>query len=207
MMICLVTDRRQRSPVEQAGEAAAAGVDLIQIREGDLAAGELAALTTDVVGATRGSATRVVVNDRVDVAVACGADGVHLRGDSMPAARVRAMTPEGFLIGCSVRERGEAVAAARAADYLIAGTVFPTTSKSGLTVFLGLPGLAAISKAVSVPVLAIGGMSVARSADVAAAGAGGLAAISLFADPDRPIKEVVRQIRERFNISGDFPQR
>jgi thiamine-phosphate diphosphorylase len=207
MMICLVTDRRRRSPVEQAGEAAAAGVDLIQIREGDLEAGELAALTTEVVGVTRGSATRVVVNDRVDVAVACGADGVHLRGDSMPAARVRTMAPEGFLIGCSVREPGEAVAAARAADYLIAGTVFPTTSKPGMTAFLGLPGLSAICKAVSVPVLAIGGMSVARAADVAAAGAGGLAAISLFADADRPIKEVVRQIRERFNIGGDFPQR
>jgi thiamine-phosphate pyrophosphorylase len=206
-MICLVTDRRLRAPVEQAGEAAAAGVDLIQIREGDLEAGDLAALTTDVVGATRGSATRVVVNDRVDVAVACGADGVHLRGDSMPAARVRAMAPEGFLIGCSVRETGEAVAAARAADYLIAGTVFPTTSKPGMTAFLGLTGLAAITRAVSVPVLAIGGMSVARSAGVAAAGAGGLAAISLFTDRDRPIKEVVRQIRERFNISGDFPQR
>src|SRR5712691_9924225 len=102
MMICLVTDRRQRSPIEQAGEAAAAGVDIIHIRERDLDAGELAALTAGVVGATRGSATRVVVNDRVDVAIACGADGVQLRADSMPAARIRTMAPEGFLIGCSV---------------------------------------------------------------------------------------------------------
>jgi len=204
MMICLVTDRRHRSPIEQASEAAAAGVDLIHIRERDLEAGELAVLTAGVVAATRGSATRVVVNDRVDVAIACGADGVHLRGDSMPAARVRAMAPEGFLIGCSVHETGEAVAAARAADYLIAGTVFPTTSKPGLTGCLGLPGLTAIAKAVSVPVLAIGGMSPERAADVAAAGAGGLAAISLFANADRPIKEVVRQIRERFNIGSTF---
>jgi thiamine-phosphate diphosphorylase len=208
MMICLVTDRRRRSPIEQASEAAAAGVDIIHIRERDLDGGELAALTAGVVGATRGSATRVVVNDRVDVAIACGADGVQLRGDSMPAARIRTMAPDGFLIGCSVHGADEAVAAARAADYLIAGTVFPTASKSGLTGFLGLEGLAAIARAVSVPVLAIGGMSVARAAGVAAAGAGGLAAISLFADPNRPIKDVVRTIRERFNISDDFvPQR
>jgi len=88
----------------------------------------------------------------------------------------------------------------------MAGTVFPTTSKRGTTDLLGLPGLAAIARAVSVPVLAIGGMSLERAAGVAAAGAGGLAAIGLFADPDRPIKEVVRQIRERFNIVGDSPQ-
>jgi len=205
MMICLVTDRRQRSPIEQAHEAAAAGIDLIHIRERDLEAGELAALTAGVVDATRGSATRVVVNDRMDVAVACGADGVQLRGDSMPAARVRTMAPDGFLIGCSVHAAGEAVAAARAADYLIAGTVFPTTSKPGLTGVLGLQGLAAVAQAVSVPVLAIGGMSVERAAAVAAAGAGGLAALSLFADPHRPIKDVVRQIRERFNIGVDSP--
>jgi len=205
MTICLVTDRRRRSPIEQASEAAEAGVDLIQIRERDLDAGALSALVAGVVGAVRGSATRVVVNDRVDVAIACGADGVHLRGDSMPAVRVRAMTPEGFLIGCSVHGPAGAIAAAGAADYLLAGTVFPTASKPGKTGFLGLQGLAAVVKAVSVPVLAIGGMSVAVAGDVASAGAQGLAAISLFANPDRPIKDVVRQIRDRFNIGGDFP--
>lgn len=201
-MLCLVTDRRQRSPIEQASEAAAAGVDLIQIRERDLEAGALSALVAGVVAVTRGSTTRVVVNDRVDVAMACGADGVHLRGDSMLAARVRAMAPEGFLIGCSVHRADEAVAAARGADYLIAGTVFPTASKAGLTAVLGLEGLSTIARAVSVPVLAIGGMSVARAAGVAAAGAAGVAAVSLFGNADRPIKDVVRQLRERFNISG-----
>jgi len=206
MMICLVTDRRQRPPVEQAREAAAAGVDLIQVRERDLEAGDLASLVAGVVEATRGTATRVIVNDRVDVALACGAGGVQLRGDSMPPARVRAIAPRDFLIGCSVHGASEAVAAARAADYLLAGTVFATTSKPGKTALLGLPGLAEVARAVSVPVLAIGGMSLGRVADVAAAGAGGLAAIGLFADPHRPIKEVVRQIRERFNIVDDSPQ-
>ena len=204
MTICLVTDRRRRSPVEQASEAAAAGVDIIHIRERDLEAGELSALVAEIVGVTRGSATRVVVNDRVDVALAAGADGVHLRGDSMPAARVRAVVPRGFLICSAVHTAAEAVAAAGASDCLVAGTVFPTASKPDLRSFLGLEGLASVVQAVSVPVLAIGGMSVERAAAVAATGAQGLSAIGLFTDADRPIKEVVRQIRERFNIGGDF---
>jgi thiamine-phosphate diphosphorylase len=203
-MIVLVTDRRRRPAVEQASEAAAAGVDVIQVRERDLEARDLAELVADVVRVTRGSSTRVVVNDRVDVAMACGADGVHLRGDSMPGVRVRGLAPDGFLISCSVHSAGEAVAAAGAADYLVAGTVFPTTSKPGMTQFLGVDGLAAIVGAVSVPILAIGGLTVARAAEVAAAGAAGVAAIGLFADADLPIKEVVRHIRERFNIGGDF---
>jgi thiamine-phosphate pyrophosphorylase len=201
--ICLVTDRRRRPPIAQAGEAAAAGVDIIHVRERDLEAGELYALVTAIVAETRGSGTRVVVNDRVDVALASGADGVHLRGDSMPAASVRPIAPDGFLICSAVRSVREAVIAAIASDYLIAGTVFPTTSKPGMTGFLGLEGVSGIARAVPVPVLAIGGMSLEQVGRVAATGANGLAAIGLFADTDRPIKEVVRQIRERFNISPD----
>jgi thiamine-phosphate pyrophosphorylase len=207
MMLCLVTDRRRRSPIEQAREAAEAGIDLIHIRERDLEARELSALVAGVVAATRGSATRVVVNDRVDVAIACGADGVHLREDSIPAIRVRLMAPAGFLIGCSVHSPARAATAARGADYIVAGTVFPTASKPGLTELLGLEGLSAVATVVQVPVLAIGGMSLARIADVATAGARGIAAIGLFADPDLPIKEVVRQIQERFNIGGGFLHR
>ena len=207
MIICLVTDRRRRSPIEQAGEAAAAGVDLIHVRERDLEARELAAVVDALVKVTRGSATRVVVNDRVDVALACGAAGVQLRGDSMPARRVRQMTPDGFLIGCSVHAVDEAVAAAVDADYLVAGTVFPTQSKPGMTRLLGTDGLAAVARAVPVPVLAIGGVSVERAGELAAAGAGGLAAIGLFANPGRPIKEVVQELRERFNISSKFSTR
>lgn len=202
MIVCLVTDRRRRSPIDQAREAAAAGIDIFQIRERDLDARDLGVLTTAVLALTRGSAVKVVVNDRVDVALTCGADGVHLRGDSVRAGRIRDLTPDGFLIGSSVRSAGEAGEAASASDYLIAGTVFPTTSKSGATEFLGLDGLAAVARATTIPVLAIGGMSIDRAGEVASAGAGGLAAIGLFADANRPIKEVVRQLRERFNSRG-----
>ena len=211
MTICLVTDRRLRPPIEQAAEAAEAGVDIIHVREPGLEAAALCGIVAGVVSATRGSATKVLVNDRVDVALACGADGVHLRGDSMPAARVRRMVPDGFLIGRSVHSASEVSGAARAVldgvDYLVAGTVFPTASKPGLSTWLGLEGLSAVAGAVRVPVLAIGGMSVERAPDVARAGARGLCAIGLFADRERPIKEVVRLLRERFNIGGEnFPR-
>src|ERR1041384_2578386 len=99
MRICLVTDRRRRSPLEQAAEAADAGIDIIQVRERDLETAELGSLVTRIVRIPRGSATRVVVNDRLDVALAGEADGVHLRADSIPPSRARSIAPRPFLIG------------------------------------------------------------------------------------------------------------
>ena len=204
MTICLVTDRRRRPPVEQAAEAVDAGVDVIQVRERDLETKELADLVSHIVRIARGSPTRVVVNDRLDVAVACEAHGVHLRGDSVPPALARSLAPPGFLIGRSVHELQEAMAVAPHVDYVIAGTVFPTSSKPGRTELLGVSGLASISAAVRTPVLAIGGITVEHAGEVSAAGAAGIAAVSLFTDVERPIKEVIRALRARFNISGDF---
>jgi thiamine-phosphate pyrophosphorylase len=157
---------------------------MLQIREQDLSTLDLAALVSDAVTLARGSASRVVVNDRLDVALACGAAGVHLRGDSAPAAAVRAAAPPGFLIGRSVHHRDEAIVAARHADYLIAGTIWPSESKANAPPLLGLDGLAAIVRAVRVPVLAIGGVSLDRMRDVAASGAAGVAAIGLFMAPN-----------------------
>lgn len=202
MTICLVTDRRRRPPIAQAAEAIEAGVDLIQIRERDLETSALVSLVLRVVELTRGSRTRVVVNDRLDVALACGAHGVHLRGDSIPASRARTIVPQGFVIGRSVHERAEALAVAADVDYLIAGTVFPTASKPGRLDLLGPDGLASIASAVSIPVLAIGGITPERVGDVAAAGAAGIAAVGLFVDADRPIKDVIGVLQARFNISG-----
>ena len=199
MTLCLVTDRRRRSVVEQCRDAVQAGVDLIQVRERDLEAAALSALVAELVRLTRATETRVVVNERLDVALACGADGVHLRGDSIPAARARSMAPAGFLIGRSVREAAEAVGAAPGADYLIAGTVFPSSSKPGLHEFLGLKGLAAIARSVSVPVLAIGGVSMDRIGPVAEAGAAGVAAIGLFLEEGARLAAVVREARRRFD--------
>jgi thiamine-phosphate pyrophosphorylase len=193
-MICLVTDRRRLvaaaaapgAPREclaaQVRHAVKAGVDLIHVRERDLEAAALAALVVELLTIARGTPTRIVVNDRIDVALACGADGVHLRGDSIPIASARRLAPPGFLIGRSVHGLREAIAAA-GADYLIAGTVFPSASKPAATPLLGLEGLSAIVRATDRPVLAIGGVSGERIGEVAAAGAAGFAAIGLFMSP------------------------
>ena len=200
MTRCLVTDRRRlcpdarsfaearRSLVDQARRAADAGVDLIQVRERDLEAADLAALVADLMAVTRGGATRVVVNDRIDVALACGADGVHLRGDSVAVEVARRLLPPPFLVGRSVHTSEEARAAS-GADYLIAGTVFPSASKrtgSASAELLGIDGLGAIVSASDVPVLAIGGITSDRIAPVLAAGAAGIAAIGLFIDSLKP---------------------
>jgi thiamine-phosphate pyrophosphorylase len=194
-MLCLVTDRRLRPIVEQCSEAVQAGVDLIQVRERDLDSRPLTTLVGEIVHLTRGTATRVVVNDRLDVALACGADGVHLRGDSIPPEVARSIAPTGFLIGRSVHDEQDAKTAAAGADYLVAGTVFPTRSKAGLTEWLSVEGLARICRSVSVPVLAIGGVTVDRLPSIAAAGAAGIAAIGLFADPHRSLADVVADVR------------
>jgi len=192
-VFCLVTDRHRLSShhlpfeaarsrlVEQARWAVASNIDFIQVRERDLDAASLVRLAGDIVRVTRGSGTRVVVNDRTDVALACGADGVHLRHDSAPADAVRGIVPAGFLVGRSVHNVKDAIDAG-AVDYLIAGTVFSTSSKPGDAPLLGLKGLAEVVQTVAVPVLAIGGITRERLDEVAETGAAGVAGIGLFID-------------------------
>jgi thiamine-phosphate pyrophosphorylase len=196
-MRCLVTDRRRLAKVgasvddalrlllAQLEEAVKGGVDLIQVRERDLDAAHLAALVRDVVSLARGSRTRVVINDRLDVALACGAGGVHLRGDSIPALHARRIAPPAFLIGRSVHAADE-VPATEGCDYLIAGTVFSSRSKAPDAPLLGLAGLQAIVRAARVPVLAIGGVTPDRFDEITAAGAAGVAGIGLFLPFDSP---------------------
>ena len=197
--------------IEQARHAVEAGIDQLQVRERDLEAAELAKLVEEIVAIAAGSPTRVVVNDRLDVALACGAAGVHLRGDSVPAAAVRRMVPAGFLVGASVHTMAEAVKAGPHVDYLVAGTVWPTASKRTASpdTLLGLDGLTRIAAAVAVPVLAIGGVSVDRVATIARTGAAGAAAIALFMSesPNRdgclaqPLLDRVAAARAAFDTS------
>lgn len=187
-VICMITARHrvgagvQHELVGRIGVAARAGVHLVQIRQPDCEARALTRLVEEAVMAVRGTKARVLVNDRVDVAMAAGAHGVHLRGDSMPGARVRAMAPAGFLIGRSVHSTEEAarVAEEGGLDYVMFGTVFATQSKPGAAA--GTDALAAACAAVPLPVLAVGGMTPEHLGAVARAGASGFAAISLFAD-------------------------
>jgi thiamine-phosphate pyrophosphorylase len=192
--VCVITDRRQLSPdarttrdeidaLERWLDEAIDRVDLIQLRETDLDARTLCALASRLAARTRNSGTAVIVNDRADVARAAGAAGVHLRGDGAPTARVRTIAAAGWLIGRSVHGVAEA-RAARAADYVIFGTVFPTRSKPGAPVH-GLEDLAAAVRAADVPVLAIGGIDPERAGACRKVGAVGVAAIGLFLPPGR----------------------
>jgi thiamine-phosphate pyrophosphorylase len=202
-LLCLVTDRRRTDPVAQARAAASAGIDLVQIRERDLEAAPLTALVRAVLAAVHGSGTRVVVNDRLDVAVAAGAHGVHLRADSFPVGAARQVGPPGFLVGRSVHSVDEALAASDA-DYLVAGTVFPTASKPGQPMHLGVEGLGRIAAATRTPVLAIGGVTLDTAAAITRAGAAGIAAIGLFAGP-APLDGVVRTLRSQFDSAKTAP--
>ena len=195
LIVHLVTDRRRistaaddageacRCVIRQATYAVEAGIDYIQVREHDLPASTLAALVTEIVALAAGSSTRVLVSDRLDVALACGAAGVHLRGDSFGACDVRPVAPEGFLIGRSVHTAAD-VSCAEGADYLIAGTIWPTASKGPNWPLLGVSGLSAIVTMASVPVIGIGGVNLDNLAGVAATGAAGIAAIGLFVGAD-----------------------
>jgi len=199
-----VTDRRslaandspeaQETLLLKIGAAVDAGVDWIQIREKDLSGKDCACLTREALQRAKKSAkrktapTRILVNDRLDVALSQRAGGLHLGENSLPlAAASRLLENRGerndFLIGVSCHSL-EAVrtAASGSADYLFFGPVFATPSKAGFGAPQGLERLAEICRAVSVPVLAIGGITLENAADCLAAGASGLAAIRLFQD-------------------------
>jgi len=191
-----------RAAIASASQAAAAGIDVVQIREPRLTDRSLGALVRCALRETQGSRTAVVVNDRPDIARCCGAAGVHLRADGMSAARVRGLLPGEFLVGRSVHSFAEAGEADRAVDYLLFGTVFESPSKSSGHVVQGPAALESICQRVNIPVIAIGGITVANVRKVAAAGAAGVAAISLFADAERTypggLSAVVRDLRAAF---------
>jgi thiamine-phosphate diphosphorylase len=184
-ILCAVTDRRRLPILAHVAAAADAGLDWVQIREPDLPAAELYEVVRHAVAEVGGSAarTRIIVNDRLDVALAAGAHGVHLRGTSFDASRVRALAAaRDFLIGRSVHSVEEAVAveAAGGLDYLIFGTMFPTMSKPQGHPLAGPEALRAATAACRLPVLGIGGITLENVDRVAGTGAAGVAAIGLF---------------------------
>jgi thiamine-phosphate diphosphorylase len=163
--------------------------------------GALAGLAGRAMAAARGTDARILVNDRVDVALAVGAHGVHLRGTSVGASRVRAVAPRGFVIGRSVHSADEGAQAESdgGLDFLIFGTVFETTSKP-TAVPAGLARLAAACGAVALPVLGVGGITLQRLRGAGAAGSAGFAAINLFASAALDqLPDVVREATAAFD--------
>jgi thiamine-phosphate pyrophosphorylase len=161
--------------------AVEAEVPLFQIREKSLQARELYELTSRAAEITRGSKTRLLVNDRADIARAAGADGVHLTSQSLPAGVVRNMFGSEFLIGVSTHSLDEARAARDGgADFVVFGPVF---EKLGFNAPQGLDKLREITSELGdFSVLAIGGISLENAAACLDAGASGIAAIRLLND-------------------------
>jgi thiamine-phosphate pyrophosphorylase len=178
--------------------AVAAGVPLFQIREKLLSGRVLYELVERAVEITRGSNTRLLVNDRPDIARAAGADGVHLTTHSLPADVVRRIYGPEFLIGVSTHSSEEArVARVRGADFVVFGPVFATESKREFGAPQGLERLQEITSELrGFPVVAIGGITLDNVAPCFDAGASGAAAIRLFSDAEKmsSVVEVIRSV-------------
>jgi thiamine-phosphate pyrophosphorylase len=209
-LLCAVTDRHSLAEPsklsEYIGLAVAAGIDWIQIREKDMSARELLALTRGAVNAAaaRANGTRIIVNDRLDVAIASGAGGVHLGEASLPVAAVNAWRrenaslkklPREFLMGASCHSAEAARAAERdGADYIVFGPVYFTPSKEKLGAPQGIKRLAEVSITVKIPVLAIGGITEENAGECVKAGASGIAAIRMFSG-ERDLAALVARLR------------
>jgi len=178
----LVTDRRQtggRPLVPLLREAISAGLRAVQLRERDLTTRPLLLLAEEVLRLTRGQGARLLINDRADLVMALGADGVHLRSDSLPVAVVRRLLGPDRIIGVSVHSVGEVVRAeSEGADFAVLGPVYDTTSKRSYGLPIGLSPIEEACKRCRIPVFAIGGITASRAGAVRRAGASGVAVIS-----------------------------
>ena len=183
MLIVEVGDLERRRAAIDA--ALGAGVDAIQLRDPRASGGALLRAARALRSLTRATGAALLVNDRVDVALAVAADGVHLPAASFPIPAVRALLGSTAWIGRSTHAPEEAVAAAAAgADYVILGPIFPTPSKARYGAPLGIGAVAATRA--SVPLVAIGGVTAARVPELRRAGATGIAVVREILDAPDP---------------------
>ena len=197
MRLYVIPDRTVGAPLrleEQARQALAGGATALQLRDKEADGGELFAEARQMLCLCRELGVPLFVNDRLDIALACGADGVHLGQNDLPVAEARRLAPRPFIIGASARTPEDADRAVRdGADYLGVGAVFPTGSKEDAQV-IGLDGIRAITRAAAVPVVAIGGVSLDNLGEVMACGADGVAVISAAVRGDIPAN--MKRLRE-----------
>uniref|UniRef100_I2Q512 Thiamine-phosphate synthase n=1 Tax=Desulfovibrio sp. U5L TaxID=596152 RepID=I2Q512_9BACT len=186
----LVTDRPAllgRNLLDVVGQAVAGGAGMVQLREKTASTREFVELARAVAGMLRPLGVPLLINDRVDVALAAGADGVHVGQDDMRPADVRSILGPDAIIGLSVTGEAEARAArGEPVDYLGAGPVFATATKPDAGAAQGLSGLAAMIALATVPVVAIGAITSANAASVLAQGAAGLAVVSAICSAENP---------------------
>jgi len=179
--IYLITDRKVSStPLPEAVRLALeGGVRAVQLREKDLPIRELLALAQELRAVTRAFGARLFINDRVDVAVAVGADGVHLGGSSIPVSAARKVVGQRMLIGASTHDLEEAKAAeAGGADFITFGPIFETPSKGKYGAPVGVPIIRTVKNEVKIPLFALGGIKSGNMLQVMSAGADGVAMIS-----------------------------
>jgi thiamine-phosphate pyrophosphorylase len=217
-MLCYVTDRlllpgqdpsALRDTLMRKIEAAAsAGIDCVQLREKDLSGSDCASLAREAVqraaqaSKNRATPTRIIVNDRLDVALSEHAGGVHLGELSLPIAETRRLADDrepsaNFLIGVSCHSLEAAKEAeSGGADYIFFGPVFATPSKAAFGAPQGLQRLAEVCRAVDLPVVGIGGITLEYAASCISAGAAGIAAIRLFQDA-QDLPSLIKTLRHQ----------
>jgi thiamine-phosphate pyrophosphorylase len=167
--------------------AVAGGVTAVQLRCKDYSARDFVQEARALAAELRPRGIPLIVNDRVDVALAVGADGVHVGQDDLPAADVRGMVGEDLLVGLSVASVAEAIALdPRVVDYAGVGPVFATPTKPDAAPPLGLGGTRAVCDVLTVPAVAIGGLGPTNAADVLGTGVAGIAVISAICGVDDP---------------------
>jgi len=174
--------------------AVEAGAPAIQLRFKSATGRAAFGLTRDLLALTRPAGALLFVNDRLDVALAAGADGVHLGDDDLPLVAARRLAPPEFLIGRSVDDAVDAERAAQeGADYVGFGPIFPTSTKLGLPSAQGLEAIAAVREAsAGIPLVAIGGITEENAPALTQAGADGIAAISAISKASDPAATVRR---------------
>jgi thiamine-phosphate pyrophosphorylase len=203
----LVTEPRSSRDelVRGAAQALAGGADWVQLRNKASSAASMYAEALDLLHVIDEHGAQLAINDRLDVALAVGAGGVHLAGQSLPVSAAVRLAAGRLLVGRSVHSLAEAAAAAAdGADYVTFGHVFPTSSHPGVPP-RGLIELAAIVQAVDVPVLAIGGISIDNLNDVLRTGCAGIAVISAILSDADPLRAAER-LRQALDSSSERPR-
>lgn len=206
--ICLITNRKLLPPPYLSKDldnslenlfqfclkAAEAGIDIIQIREKDLSAKELSSFVTKLTSLVKN--TSILINDRLDIALSCGANGVHLPSNSFPIKEVRKLVGNQFIISASTHSIEEAKqAAAQGADFILFSPIFDTPSKRAYGKPLGLELLKQAVSTINCPIIALGGINSENALSVLECGVAGLAAIRLFITTSN-LKELVNALKQ-----------
>lgn len=189
-----------RAVTDVVGAAVRGGVTLVQLREKTLPDADVIASARALVDLLGPLGIPLIVNDRVEVAIATGAAGVHLGQDDRSAARARTLLGPYGIIGVSAGNLAEAATvSASLADYVGVGAVYPTASKADAGLAIGIAGLQALQASLPLPVVAIGGIQASNATEVAATGVAGIAVVSAICAADDP-EDAARSLRQAISV-------